>query len=144
MEIEALDISACRGCLGTASRRAARGISAVYDRHLRPHGLRITQFTLLTNLMLRGGASIGALAKALGMDRTTLTRNVAVLESHGWAGTRTDDSDARSHIVSITEAGRQVVHAAFPAWREAQDIVADAFGPAGVTALYRLAGTEMP
>jgi DNA-binding MarR family transcriptional regulator len=144
MDIAAVDLSACRGCLGTASRRAARGVSAVYDRSLRPHGLRTTQFTLLTNLMLRGPTSMGALAKALGMDRTTLTRNVAVLEGAGWAQIRTDDTDARSHIVSVTEAGREVVSAAFPAWRQAQDVVAAAFGPAGVAALYRLAGTQMP
>jgi DNA-binding MarR family transcriptional regulator len=144
MDTEPVDISDCRDCLGTASRRAARAVSAVYDRHLRPLGLRTGQFTLLTNLMLRGPTPMGALAKALGMERTTLTRNVAVLEGRGWAQTRTDEADARTRTVSITEAGREVVRAGFPAWRKAQETVAAAFGPAGVTALRRLAGTAIP
>jgi DNA-binding MarR family transcriptional regulator len=138
------EIAECRDCLGMASRRAARGITAVYDRHLRAHGVRVSQFTILTNLMMRGGMPITALAKVLGMDRTTLTRNVAVLAANGWAETRTDDEDARAHVVSVTDKGRAIVREALPAWRTAQASVADAFGPTGVAALRRLAETAMP
>jgi DNA-binding MarR family transcriptional regulator len=138
------EISDCQNCLCFASRRAARGITAVFDRHLRPHGVRGTQFTILVNLMLRGGTPITALAKALGMERTTLTRNVALLAAKGWAESQADDGDARTHIVSITDQGRAVVLEALPAWREAQASVANAFGPTGVAALQRLAGTAMP
>jgi DNA-binding MarR family transcriptional regulator len=138
------EFSACQSCLCMASRRAARGITAVFDRHLRPHGLRSTQFTILVMAMLRGGAAISDLAKGLGMDRTTLTRNVALLEANGWAQSQPDDKDARVHAVSVTDKGRALALAALPAWRTAQDSVADAFGPMGVAALQYLAGTAMP
>ena len=137
------DPAECRDCLCLASRSAASGITAVYDQHLRPHGVRITQFTILVMLMLRGGTAISALAKALGMDRTTLTRNVGLLEANGWVQGRTDGEDARIHIIAVTPKGRAVVRAALPAWRMAQDNVAAALGPGGVGALRRLARTAI-
>src|SRR5690606_9521355 len=51
-------------------RRAARRVTQVYDRHLQPTGLRITQFGLLARL--RGGPlGMTQLAERMGMDRTT-------------------------------------------------------------------------
>jgi DNA-binding MarR family transcriptional regulator len=138
------EISDCRNCLGMAARRAARGISSVFDRHLRPHGVRGTQFTILVMLMGYGGTPVSVLAKAIGMNRTTLTRNIAVLETKGWVTGRTDDKDARAHIISVTDTGRAVALAALPAWRKAQESVAGAFGPMGVAALHHLAGTAIP
>lgn len=135
--------SDCRDCLCQASRSAARSVTTVYDQYLRPHGLRITQFTLLSNLILRGAVPMTTLAKILGVDRTTLTRNVALLEENGWIRTRVDDDDARMHLVAITASGRAVAQRALPAWREAQENVAAAFGATGVAALHRLASTKM-
>jgi DNA-binding MarR family transcriptional regulator len=128
----------CRNCLCQAARSAARGVTAVFDRHLRPHGLRVTQFTILANLILRGAAPVTALAEALGADRTTLTRNLALLERNGWIETRTDGNDARRHLVSATAKGRAVADDALPAWREAQAAVAATFGGADVAALRRM------
>ena len=139
----ASDLAECRTCLCLASRKAARGITAFYDRRLRAHGVRVTQFTILAMLMLRGETSVSVLAKSLGMDRTTLTRNVALLETNGWARTKTDNADARSHLIFVTDAGRKVVQDALPTWRAAQQSVADAVGPTGVDALRRLARTEI-
>ena len=135
------DIADCRNCLCLASRKAARAITAAYDRRLRPYGVRTTQFTILTMLMLRGESSIGELANILGMDRTTLTRNVALLESNGWAESRPDAADSRAHIISVTGKGRALVRAALPDWRKAQESTSAAFGPNGVAALRRLAAT---
>jgi DNA-binding MarR family transcriptional regulator len=137
------DPAECRNCLCLASRSAARGITAVYDRHLRPYGVRITQFTILVMLMLRGGTAISVLAKALGMDRTTLTRNVGLLDTNGWVQSQTDGDDARTRIIAVTPKGRAVVRAALPAWRKAQDEVATALGRGGVAALRRLARTTI-
>ena len=137
-------IAECRDCLCLASRSAARGITAVYDRRLRPHGVRVTQFTILAMLMLRGATPVGALAKSLGMDRTTLTRNAALLAAKGWVTVAPHGGDARSHILSVTSVGRALVRKAFPAWRETQESVANAFGQTGVAALRRLSGTRMP
>ncbi|HET7084892.1 MAG TPA: MarR family winged helix-turn-helix transcriptional regulator [Rhizomicrobium sp.] len=137
------DIADCQNCLCLASRSAARAITSVYEREMRPYGIRGTQFTLLTALMLMGETPIGELAAFLSMDRTTLTRNIALLEAKDWAKTRTGDADARSHVVSVTGAGEKMVRKALPAWRAAQAKVADAIGAAGVAAMHRLARAEI-
>jgi DNA-binding MarR family transcriptional regulator len=136
-----LDLSECPDCLCLASRRAARTITRGFDRLLRPHGLRITQFTILVMLMLRGPTSIGELAKKLGVERTTLSRNLALIESASWVKIRPGD-DARSRIVSVTAKGRARVGASLSAWRQAQQAVAAAIGPSGVDALRALARSK--
>jgi|SRR5271166_1038703 len=122
--VERLDISACAGCLCTAARKASRAVTAVYDRALVPHGVRITQFTILANLELRGATPLGELAKILDLDRTTLTRNLDLLEAKKWVQSRVAPTDSRSRILSVTNEGRAVLFSAFPAWRTAQDRVA--------------------
>jgi len=119
------DISACADCLCLASRKASRAVTAHYDRALAPHGLRATQFSLLATLELRGATPLGELAKFLGLDRTTLTRNLQPLEDGHWLRSRPAPEDGRSRILSVTERGREAVFAAFPAWRKAQDEAAD-------------------
>ena len=132
------DLRACMDCLCLASRHAARSITRAFDRQLRPHGIRATQFTLLVQLELRGPTALGVLAEALGMERTTLTRNLALLEAERWVETRPDKDDARSRVTSIAPRGRTVVAAALPAWRKAQAAVSAAIGSAGVNALQAL------
>jgi DNA-binding MarR family transcriptional regulator len=129
----------CADCLCLASRRAARTITRAFDRHLRPHGIRTTQFTLLTKLALRGPTPIGELAEILGMERTTLTRNLALLEAERWIEIRADKDDARSRIVAIAPKGRAIMTEALPAWRKAQAAAGAAIGAAGVMALHALA-----
>lgn len=132
-----IELAECQDCLCAASRSAARGITAVFDRHLRPHGLRATQFTALVNLVLRGPTAIGVLAKLLGLERTTLTRNLAVLAENGWTRVEFDDTDSRTRVICVTAAGTKVVREAFGAWREAQRQVSSILGASGVEAIYR-------
>jgi DNA-binding MarR family transcriptional regulator len=132
------DISACMGCIGNATRKAARAVSSVYDRSLAPHGIRITQFTILATLELRGATALGELAKFLELDRTTLTRNLELLEEKNWVQSRAAPNDSRSRILSLTNEGRTLVVSAFPAWREAQEHVAAAIGGSDLALLTKL------
>lgn len=134
----------CRDCLCLASRSAARSITAAYDRHLRPHGVRTTQFGILSMLVLRGPTPITALATHLGMDRTTLTRNLSPLEREGWVQVKADGADARTRLVTLTARGGAVARDALPAWRRAQREVAEAVGVAGAATLRRLTSTPLP
>ena len=67
-------------CAGSQVRRAARFLDAYYDDYLRPSGLKGTQFTLLNEMYLHPSITIGQLAERLGVDRTTLNRNLNLLE----------------------------------------------------------------
>ena len=138
-----LDLRACRDCLCLASRQAARAITRAFDRKLRPQGLRITQFTLLTMLLIRGATPLGKLADALGVERTTLTRNLALLEQKGLVRVEPDKADARSRVVEATKRGRAAVAAALPAWRAAQAAVTSAIGGVSADALRALVRAPM-
>jgi DNA-binding MarR family transcriptional regulator len=113
----------------------ARRITRTFDRELRPYRLRATQFTVLVMLSLRGDMTIGQLAEALSAERTTLTRNLALIEDAAWVKIR----PARSRVVAVTDKGRAVVAKAFPAWRKSQDITAAAIGSDGASQRYAFA-----
>ena len=103
-----VDYMAAAGCFCLASRQAARKITRLYDSYMQESGIRITQFTILSQLMLRGEMPIGKLAGILGMERTTLTRNLTPLEQQGWISINAGD-DPRARIIGITAQGRSVV-----------------------------------
>src|SRR3954465_9214638 len=83
-ESDTPDYVAAAGCFCLASRQAARKITRLYDSCMQESGIRATQFTILSQLMLRGVMPLGKLAGFLGMERTTLTRNLALLEGESW------------------------------------------------------------
>lgn len=124
-------------CLCLASRRAARSITRKFDHALRPMGLRATQFTLLGALALKGPQPIGALAELMGVDRTTLSRNLAVAEKKSLVMVRTGE-DARSHLASITPAGKRALTRAFKAWRKTQTELTDQIGKGTANTLRRM------
>jgi DNA-binding MarR family transcriptional regulator len=128
----------CSECLCLASRRAARAITRAFDRQLRPRGIRATQFSVLAMLALKGPQSIGDLADLLGADRTTLTRNLALLEEQALVKIR-HGADARERIVALTPKGKSTLTGAFPAWRQAQSALSTAIGSAMADSLRRLA-----
>jgi DNA-binding MarR family transcriptional regulator len=132
------DLSQCADCLCLAARRAARAITRAFDRELRPCGMRVTQFSVLAMLQLKGPQSIGDLADALGADRTTLTRNLALIEKQSLIKTRIGE-DARSRIVAITPKGKSALTRAYPAWRKAQSALTESIGASLADSLRRLA-----
>ncbi|MFN3350200.1 MarR family winged helix-turn-helix transcriptional regulator [Pseudorhodoplanes sp.] len=122
-------------CLCLAARQASRAITRRFDRALRAQGLRITQFSMLAILHLKGPQAISELANALGVERTTLTRNLGPVERDGLIVIRDDDDDARSRVVTLTAKGRRVLIGAFPLWQTAQ---ADLIAAIGAQAADRL------
>ena len=125
---------ACAGCFCLASRQAARKITRLYDSYMQKSGIRATQFTILSQLMLRGEMPIGKLADILGMERTTLTRNLALLEQRKWVSIKPGD-DPRSRMIGITAQGRGIVRRGFPHWSQAQAHVGKLLGADGQAAL---------
>ncbi len=134
---DATDYMAAADCFCLASRQAARKITRLYDRYMQESGIRVTQFTILSQLMLRGEMPIGKLAGILGMERTTLTRNLTLLEERKWISIKPGD-DPRSRIVAITAPGRSIVRRGFPYWSKAQAHVGKMLGDDGQAALKTL------
>ncbi len=119
-----MDLTACT-CANL--RKAARAVTQVYDKALRPSGLKVTQFTLLATLSNRGDLPLSRLAEALVMDRTTLTRNLKPLVGKGLV--RIDqDADLRVRLISLTESGENCLGEALPHWRQAQSRLVEELG----------------
>src|SRR5919108_3559674 len=111
-------------CACRRLRGAARAVTRLFDDALRPTGLRATQFTLLVAAQLRGGALISELAETLALDRTSVTRELSVLERRGLVSI-TPGEDRRARVVEVTEDGEAALAAGYPRWREAQSRVLD-------------------
>lgn len=106
-------------CLCTKLRRAARSVSRFYDEALADTGLKVAQFSLLRHLQRLDRPSISELAEAMGLDRSTLGRNLRVLEGDGLLRL-TGGEDQRNRLVELTPAGLDALERGTPAWEDAQ------------------------
>jgi DNA-binding MarR family transcriptional regulator len=84
-----------------------------------PEGLTITQYSLLANVERAGQLSHAVLAEKVGMERTTLTRNLRPLTRAKWVASATGQ-DRRQHLLQLTAAGRRKLVRSLPFWEEAQ------------------------
>lgn len=109
-------------------RRASRAVTRFYDRTLAPCGLTAPQFTILGGIGMAGPTGVSALAAQLGLDSTTLTRNLQILDRRRLIRLDPGD-DRRERVISLTADGEAAVTAAMPLWREAQDHVVAVLGP---------------
>ena len=113
-------MSPSEGCVCFHLRRTARAVTQAYERALGPSGLLPTQYSLLTVLHRAGPRSLSSLADLMGMDRTTLTRNLKPLERDRLVSVGTDarseNADRRVRLVSITSAGDKIRERAHPLW----------------------------
>ncbi len=130
------------GCTCFRVRRLARRVTQIYDRVLAPAGLRVTQFSLLSALVRNGrspGAmAIGALATALDMDRTTLTRNLKPLIDAKLVALKQGEGDARQREASVTRPGIARYENAKTLWRQAQNDINRTLGSVQVASLHEL------
>ncbi len=129
------------GCTCARVRRLARRVTNLYDRALVPSGLRVTQYSLLSQLVADDGVAMGALAAVLDMDRTTLTRNLKPLVDAGLVLLAPSADDRRVRAIWLTAAGRRRHAQAARLWRRAQDDVDRTLGRDEVVALHRLFDT---
>ncbi|UVJ42883.1 MarR family transcriptional regulator [Pseudomonas sp. LS1212] len=122
-------------CFCTHLRRAARGVSRHYDDALERFGINVAQFSLLRSIQRLDQPSISSLAEAVGLDRSTLGRNLRVLESAGLVQL-SEGEDLRNRLVLLTPEGRTRLQAALPAWEEAQQQLLDKLGVERRNALF--------
>jgi DNA-binding MarR family transcriptional regulator len=125
------------GCSNFKLRQLSRRVSQHYDLEMSKIGLRTTQYSLLSHVMKLGPLRPGELARAMGLDASTLTRNLKPLVAAGWISAR-PGSDARSHRIAITEAGRIKRAEAQRRWKAAQQGLNELLGVERVIALHAL------
>ncbi|MET1414512.1 MarR family winged helix-turn-helix transcriptional regulator [Roseibium sp. HPY-6] len=109
-------------CVLNNARKAARAVSRHYDRLARPIGMTAGQFSVLVAIRQARNASTSELAGRLSMDRTTLVRNIALVERKGLV-VSAQARDARSKRYALTGEGEALLEKALPLWRKAQNDV---------------------
>jgi DNA-binding MarR family transcriptional regulator len=114
-------------CTCSELRRAARAVTLLYDNAFRSSGLLSTQLGVLHVIYKSVSIRISHLAKELGMDRTTLTRNLSVLQRQGFIKI-SSGKDNRTRIVTITNKGRTTIAKAIPLWNDVQNKVKEQMG----------------
>jgi DNA-binding MarR family transcriptional regulator len=126
-----------QGCTNFKLRQLLRVVARRYDEQLARVGVKGTQFSLLSYLVAAGPAMPSRVAADMGLDNSTLTRNLAVLADLGWVQVGAGP-DARSRRVAITDAGRAKRAEALPHWKAAQLEMNARLGEPDVLALHAL------
>ncbi|RYX90249.1 MAG: MarR family transcriptional regulator [Comamonadaceae bacterium] len=126
-----------QGCTNYQLRQLMRRVSQHYDAEVGKTGLKGTQYSLLSGVLRLGPIAPGALARAMKLDASTLTRNLKPLIAAGWLALG-PGADGRSRLVSITDEGRDKRQEAQRRWKVAQNGINQILGEQRVMALHAL------
>ena len=108
-----------RTCFALHARMTARLLSRTYEAALRPLGLKLPQFGILGAVGHGATVSETVLAERLGLERTTLVRNLKILAQKGWIEPVAGNGRGLQH--RLTPTGQALLDAAIPLWRQAQE-----------------------
>lgn len=126
-----------RGCSNFKLRQATRLVSRHYDHYVADAGLKTSQYSLLSHLYTLGPLRPADLAAHMGLEPSTLSRNLQPLVAQGWVAMG-PGADARSRLLTLTEAGRAKRSEGQRAWKKAQLAFNAKLGEARVVALHAL------
>ena len=125
-------------CLFLQIRKADRQLNQLYGKYLGRNGMRITQYGLLRAIDGLEEPSITEIGRVLGIDQTTVTRNVEKLENMGLVACTQAQADSRKKIVRLTPLGADRLAAAHPEWEKAQQRMISGLGDDDAQELLRL------
>ena len=135
-------ITTPQGCTNFKLRQLTRRVTRHFDAELARAGLKTTQYSLLSHVLRMGPLRPVDLARAMGVMPSTLTRNLQPMLAAGWL-TMEEGTDARSRLISLTDAGREKRAQAQRSWRSAQTSLNAVLGEARVAALHALIDESM-
>lgn len=125
---KALCAEAAGACVCFNLRKASRAVTKLFDEALQPLGLRSTQFVTLLIVHVHQPISLPGLAKELVIDRSTLVRNLAVLQKRGLLDSSSPNGK-RSRVFQLTDDGVRALTEGIPLWEKAQSRFLTQFGP---------------
>ena len=116
-------------CLGVRVGRLHRLVARRFDQALRPLGLSLSQMEVLSALTIIGGPVRPAyVADKLGVERSTMSRNLALMQAKDLIANVETSPAGRSMTVTITAQGTATLAHATTAWRAAQAELIDHLG----------------
>ena len=135
--MKAAAVAAPRGCTNLKLRQLSRRVTRHYDAIVSATGLKNTQYSLLSHVVVLGPIQLSALAAKMQLDPSTLTRNLQPLIARGWLALEPGD-DARSRRVIATPEGQALRTEAQRAWKRAQLSLNERLGDERVARLHTL------
>lgn len=131
-----------KGCTNLKLRQLSRVVTRHYDRFVAGVGLKNTQYSLLSHIVVLGPVRPTDLARHMRIEASTLTRNLQPLVAQGWVRQQAGD-DARSRLIEVTDAGRVKRAEGQRAWKQAQLELNRRLGTERVAELHRLLDEAM-
>ncbi len=116
-------------CAGWNARLAARRITAFLNRRMQGSSLSLVQFGLMAQIASARDDTLTKLAQRTGLDQSTLSRNLQVLEAAGLVEIAAGDKDARRRAVWLTAKGAQSLRAGLTDWKLAHGELAKRLDP---------------
>lgn len=104
-------------CLILNTVTAARTLLRHYDAKLQEHDITAQQFALLCAIRLHPGESVAALAQRVHLDRTSLTRNLDVLERKKLAR-RIPAGSGNLRLCELSKQGNLLLDELLPQWQQ--------------------------
>lgn len=136
VQAERLATAMRQECVGVRIGRVHRLVSRAFESALRPVGTSLPQLEMLSTLtIVARPIKPTELADLLSIDRSTMSRNLALMETKGWVTTTETSPSGRSLAVQITDAGTIQLATAERAWLSAQETVAASLGDDAVPTL---------
>jgi DNA-binding MarR family transcriptional regulator len=130
-------------CVCLRARLISRVLTGIYDEGLRPFGIGSAQFALLGVIFEIEPATRAEIGRFHHQDRSTLTRNLKIILSEGWAEEIYDAAGGRGRPIVLTKKGQALMRSAESAWRAAQARAKALLGKNGVTAVAEIASRIM-
>jgi len=125
-------------CYCSSIRTATRKMTALYDHLLEPVGVNLAQFSMMRRISRAQPVSLTELGRLCELERSTVGRNVKVLERMGL--TVTDQgNDQREAVVSLSREGWRVLTDGAVLWDQAQARIETLIGRDVAEGLTRLA-----
>jgi DNA-binding MarR family transcriptional regulator len=121
--------AAVDACAGWNARLAARRITGFLNRRMQDSGLSLAQFGLMAQIAAARDDALSELAERTGLDQSTLSRNLQVLEAAGLIEIAAGEKDARRRAVWLTEKGARSLEAGLVDWKRAHGELAERLDP---------------
>jgi DNA-binding MarR family transcriptional regulator len=128
-----------RECLAGRVRKLSRVITGIYDRAMRPHGIKVNQASILIMLSLVEKPTAGDICRNLQMEKSTVSRNVERMRNQGWIESSGEEGGLYQ-VLTVTPKGKELLADIYCKWEKAQKEVSAFLGKDGVKAIHMLAG----
>ena len=121
-------------CYCTNLRRSSNAVTDFYDNALKNTGLTVSQYYLLINLSRLERANITHWAEHVGLDRSTMVRNIKVLEAKNFI----EKTEGHGKTFTLSETGKKTLESAVTVWNDTQKKIESFLGKEDSEAILRI------